>query len=359
MKFRSYHLAQMIASFEKQKAPLDVFVNHYFRSHKALGSKDRKYLSEKIYERIRWKSLFDYVKCDPESFDPLSYLNDETIPLPIRLSCPQDLYFLLEHSFGSQKAHDFCLVSNTRAPITLRVNLLKISRLDLFNRWKDLYSLSLCQHSPVGLIFHERINFWTLEEFKEGLFEVQDEASQLIADLVDAKPKHQVLDFCAGAGGKTLAFAPHMHNKGQIYLHDIRPLALQEARKRANRAGIQNIQFGLPSHLKGKMDRVLVDAPCSGTGTYRRNPDLKWKFSPDLLTRLKKEQQEIFHEALTYLHPQGKIIYATCSVLSQENQEQVKHFQNTYSLSLLSQFESFPTKDGMDGFFGAVLTPKN
>jgi 16S rRNA C967 or C1407 C5-methylase (RsmB/RsmF family) len=304
---------------------------------------------------MRWKSLFDYLKSDPENFNPQAHLNETGIPLHIRLSCPEELYTLLVEAFGPEKTEQFCLASNTRAPVTIRVNLLKISREELFHRWKNIYSLSLCTQTVTGIVFHERVNFWVLDEFKQGLFEVQDEASQLIGRLVDAKPKQQVLDFCAGAGGKTLAFAPSMQNKGQIYLHDIRLFALQEARKRASRAGIQNVQFGLHAGLKEKMDWVLVDVPCSGTGTYRRNPDLKWKFSHTLLERLRQEQRAIFEEALTYLHPQGKIVYATCSVLPQENRQQALYFQEKFNLKLIHQFESFPTKDGMDGFFGAVF----
>lgn len=356
MKFRSYHLEKMLSTFEAQKAPLDVFLNHYFRSHKALGSKDRKYLSEVIYERIRWRSLFDYVHCDPDLFNPYEHLNKASIPIHIRLSCPEELYQLLIHAFGPEKTEDFCLISNTKAPLTIRVNGLKTTREALFNRWKNIYSISLCKHSDVGIVFHERVNFWLLDEFKEGLFEVQDEASQLISRLIKASPKEQVLDFCAGAGGKALAFAPSMQNKGQIYLHDIRLKALQEARKRMGRAGIQNVQFGIHSHLKGKMDWILVDTPCSGTGTYRRNPDLKWKFSSTLLERLQQEQRAIFGEALSYLQPKGKIVYATCSILPQENEMQALFFQNKFNLKIVEQFNSFPTKDGMDGFFGAVFT---
>ncbi len=123
-----------------------------------------------------------------------------------------------------------------------------------------------------------------MPEFKQGLFEVQDEGSQLIANLMDPTPGDQVMDYCAGSGGKTLAFAPKMQHRGQIYLHDIRPWALDEARKRLKRAGIQNAQVVLPedpklNKLRGKMDWVLVDAPCTGSGTFRRNPDMKWKFS--------------------------------------------------------------------------------
>lgn len=200
-----------------------------------------------------------------------------------------------------------------------------------------------------------------MPEFKKGLFEVQDEGSQLLAALVKAEPGQLVMDYCAGSGGKTLAFAPLMHNKGQIFLHDIRSYALIEARKRLKRAGIQNAQIVLAEDeklkkLKKKMDWVLVDAPCSGTGTMRRNPDMKWAFTEDTIPRLVGQQRTIFEKALSYLHPQGKIIYATCSLLKEENEEQVTHFLKTYSLKLVAPFfQTKPSKGEMDGFFGAIF----
>jgi 16S rRNA C967 or C1407 C5-methylase (RsmB/RsmF family) len=215
--------------------------------------------------------------------------------------------------------------------------------------------------SPLGITFQKKINFFELPEFKEGLFEVQDEGSQLLAFLVKAKPGQQVLDYCAGSGGKTLAFAPSMQNKGQIFLHDVRPKALLECRKRLRRAGIQNAQtvaHDSPklSKLKKKMDWVLVDAPCTGTGTLRRNPDMKWKFSQEILSRLIGQQRMIFEKALSYMRPEGRIVYATCSILQEENQEQIEHFLKTYSLELEGEtFQTFPALGGMDGFFGAIL----
>jgi 16S rRNA C967 or C1407 C5-methylase (RsmB/RsmF family) len=206
------------------------------------------------------------------------------------------------------------------------------------------------------MIFHQKINFAELPEFQEGLFEIQDEASQLISMLVEATPKQQVLDYCAGSGGKTLAFAPLLKNSGQIYLHDIRPQILLKAKKRLCRAGIQNVQFCLPKHKKS-MDWVLVDAPCTGSGTLRRNPDMKWKFDSSLLNRLVAEQRQIFEQALEYLKPSGKIVYATCSLFPQENQDQIQYFQEKFGLKLAKEvFQSFPEKNGMDGFFAAVLT---
>jgi 16S rRNA C967 or C1407 C5-methylase (RsmB/RsmF family) len=200
-----------------------------------------------------------------------------------------------------------------------------------------------------------------MEEFKNGLFEVQDEASQLVSFLLDAKPGQQVLDFCSGSGGKTLGFAHKLSARGQIYLHDIRDYVLGEAKKRLKRAGIQNAQvlyFNDPkkSRLKKTMDWVLVDAPCSGSGTLRRNPDMKWRFNPSSIENLEQEQRQIFTEALSYVKPGGKIIYATCSILPQENQDQVNYFLSKFPLKLLqAPLETFPVDGGMDGFFAAVF----
>lgn len=231
----------------------------------------------------------------------------------------------------------------------------------MLSLWKGKYEVSPCQLAPHGIVFHKKINFFNLPEFKEGLFEVQDEGSQLVADLCRVEPGEQVLDYCSGSGGKTLAFAYRMQQKGQIFLHDIRDHILAEAKKRLKRAGIQNaqiIEYESPKlkKLKKKMDWVLVDAPCSGTGTLRRNPDMKWKFSEEALRRLVGEQRMIFEKALSFLKPSGKIVYATCSILKEENEEQISHFLKTYPLELAADpFRSLPQKDSMDGFFGAVF----
>jgi len=193
-----------------------------------------------------------------------------------------------------------------------------------------------------------------LPEFKAGFFEIQDEGSQLIANHVTASPGDHILDYCAGSGGKTLAFAPKMKNKGQIYLYDIRPYTLIEAKKRLKRAGIQNAQLLDDKKLKkrglhSRMDWVLLDVPCSGTGTLRRNPDMKWKLTPETFTRLVEEQRKIFDSAFKFLKPNGKIVYATCSVFPEENEEQIATFIEKYGLKLLhTPFLSFPKrwKDG-------------
>ena len=372
--FREYHLFKILDSFDFDSLPLDVHLGQYFRKNRAIGSKDRKFIAEKIYKLIRWMGLIDHHCEDSHDWtdryrilDKLDFkksLADSLIPLHIRASFPKELFGLISDHLGEEKALAFCLASNTPAPTTIRVNVLKTTRHTLYAKWKDKFSISTTKQSVWGINFEERLNFQTLEEFKEGFFEVQDEASQLIADLVDASPGDQVLDYCAGSGGKTLAFSHKLQGKGQIYLHDVRERPLQEAKRRLARAGIENAQTLLhdtphKENLKGKCDWVLVDVPCSGSGTLRRNPDLKWKFSTRTLNRLVQEQKTIFEEALAFLSPKGKIVYSTCSILPQENDEQIEYFQRAFNLDLACKpFRSIPTEGGMDGFFGVVLKPQ-
>jgi 16S rRNA C967 or C1407 C5-methylase (RsmB/RsmF family) len=368
--YREHHLLTLLEAYSRQTLPLDLFISHYFRDHPSLGSKDRAFVADSVYALVRWQGLLDYLASSASwqdryqtfltiDFDQLQQRED--IPLATHVSFPQDLFDFFVNSHGVEKARDLSLISNTPAPTTIRANTLKISRNELLNRWKGLYEISPTSLSKDGIIFHKKINFFQLPEFKEGLFEIQDEGSQLLAHLIRVQPGQQVLDYCAGSGGKTLAFAPLMQGKGQIYVHDIRLFALQEARKRLKRAGIQNHQILVPTSpqltkLKKKMDWILVDAPCSGTGTLRRNPDMKWKFDPQMVERLVGQQRIIFEKALSFLHPDGHIVYATCSLLKEENQTQLEHFLSTYSLVMEGElFQTLPTRGGMDGFFGVVL----
>jgi 16S rRNA (cytosine967-C5)-methyltransferase len=370
--FQKRHLFNILYSLENQKLPLDVFLSNYFRANKAIGAKDRRNICEAVYDIIRWRGLLDHYCPKPPSWEDRYTLYSqedlsnialrEKIPSHIMVSFPKPLFQLIAASFGESRAIELCRISNTRAPTTVRVNALKISRENLFKKWSDLYPITLCPHSSYGIIFHQKINFFALQEFKDGLFEIQDEGSQLVAALIEAKSGDQVLDYCAGSGGKTLAFAPAMQNKGQIYLHDIRAPILKEAKKRLCRAGVQNAQILLPddhkkSALKGRMDWVLADVPCSGTGTLRRNPDMKWKFDVSTFQGLVNEQRQIVKEALEFVHPKGRFVYATCSMLKEENEAQVKIFEREFELKLVKEpFQCFPEKDGKDGFFGAVFT---
>lgn len=369
--FREYHILAILDAYEVQTLPLDLFLRNYFRAHKALGSKDRGEIAETVYTLTRWRGLLDFLVSPVMTWDArldrfLSWdleklMSRDDIPMHVRLSFPKVLFDLFEHSHGYDMACELCRISNTAAPTTVRINTMKTTRDVMLEKWQGLYPVEACSSSAEGIVFAKRINFFAMLEFKEGLFEIQDEGSQLLAALVQAQPGQAVMDYCAGAGGKSLAFAPRMENKGQIYLHDIRKHVLQDCRKRLRRAGIQNAQVAYEDDaklkkLKKKMDWVLVDAPCTGTGTLRRNPDMKWKFDAAMLERLVGQQRTIFEKALSYMKPDGRIVYATCSVFKEENELQLDHFIKTYGLELAADvFQSLPVKNGMDGFYGAVL----
>ena len=365
--FRQYHLLQLFKEYDAAHLPLDVVLHHYFKSHKALGSKDRHFLANTAMNLVRWQGLLDAAcgKSDWASrFEKYEALQDHLedgdwsqYPAHVQVSFPKELYQLLSDQYGAEGAREICLTSNRPAPVFIRANTLKISRDELLERLLNKgHAVRPTVKSPDGVVFDRKVSFSQLEEYKDGLFDVQDEGSQLLSFLVEAKPGDQVLDFCAGSGGKTLGFAPRMKEKGQIYLHDIRPKILQEAKKRMKRAGIQNFQIAPLEKLKKKMDWVLVDAPCSGTGTIRRNPDMKWRFSPDLLKDMHSKQRVIFEQALSFVKPGGHIVYGTCSLLKQENDEQLKHFLDTYPVELIHEpYQSLPKDGEMDGFYGVVL----
>ena len=358
----------MLRRFDNQHLPLDLFLRHYFKAHKALGANDRRTILEAVYGMTRWRLLLDHL-IGPHAtwekryaifcqFQPTHYLSVNAIPLHIRVSFPKELFNLLYEAYGEERATYLATVTNTEAPTTIRINPAKTTREEIFEKWKDEYDISLCKEAPYGITFAKRAPLLSLPEYKEGLFEIQDEASQLVSEMMDVKPSDQVLDYCAGAGGKTLGYAYKMEGKGQIYLHDIRPFILEQAKKRLRRAGIQNAQFTntLNPKLKGKMDWILVDAPCSGTGTLRRNPDQKWRFSVETLKRQVKLQQEIFETALTFLKPKGKIVFATCSLLKEENENQIDYFLKTHPIEMVgSPFCSHPSFGGMDGFFAVTF----
>ena len=208
----------------------------------------------------------------------------------------KDLYGLMAQAHGEQEATRICRIMNEEPHLTVRANTLRTTRNELLKKFKELgWIAKPTRFAPNGIRFVKppEGNLFKLVEFKKGHFEVQDEASQLLAMRVDAKPKQTILDYCAGSGGKTLGFAPFMHNSGQIYLHDIRKSVEVQAKQRLKRAGVQNAQFchdkvRLGKDLRGRCDWVLLDVPCTGSGVLRRNPDLKWKFSRERMQELMK-----------------------------------------------------------------------
>jgi len=358
--FREYHLVQLLEEWESSNLPLDRFFNQYVRAHKSLGSKDRREIAAAAFGIVRWKLLFKEGSSIGEQYrrwkeiDPLGYRGRDDLPWHVRCSFPEELFELVVKRLGLEKAVDFAYWSNGEAPLTIRANPAKIDRDELVGRLKGARATA---DSPWGIEFEQRRNLMHLSEFKEGLFEIQDEASQLIAALAEVKRGDQVLDYCAGSGGKALAIAHRLGGKGQLYLHDVRRRPLLEARKRLARAGVQNSQIvqGDLRGLKKKMDWVIVDVPCSGTGTFRRNVDLKWKLSRRGIEEFVGRQRAIFERALSFVKTGGKILYATCSLLPEENMEQIDHFLRTYSLRQVGEPFCSPWLGSMDGMFAAVM----
>lgn len=364
--FFDYHIQTIFQNLSESNKPLDLLMSEYFRAHKNLGSTDRRVIGDTVYGMVRWKSLIDHFSPDDRiafyrSINWGKVTHDDSIPVAARLGLPEYVYSRFCTSFGKEQAHLLGQILNQPAPTTIRVNLLKTSREKLLHLLENRYSISRCNHSLSGIRFSKREPLFTLAEFKEGLFEIQDEGSQLITDLVEAKPGDCVLDFCSGSGGKTLGFAHRMQGKGQIYLHDIRSSALLEARRRLKRAGIQNAQCIPTNHpqlarLIGKCDWVLIDVPCSGTGTLRRNPDQKWKINERQIEQYIGQQRTIARDTFKYLKPGGRLVYATCSLLPEENLDQVHYILKNLPLTLeKTPLSLFPQPGGMDGFFCAVL----
>ena len=369
--FRNTHLFRILREYPESPLPLDVFLRKYFKVNRAIGSHDRRYIAESVYKMSRWQGLVDFFTQDAsleekvdslENLNPEEHLEDTTIPIHNRMSFPKEYFDFLSEQLGEEKAKELCFASNFPAPTTIRANLMKTDRETLFKRLEKTQGVRLGEISPTAIHFLKRVNFLILDEFKEGLFEVQDEASQIASSQVNVLPGEHFLDYCAGSGGKTLAIAPKMNGKGQVYLHDIRPRSLIEAKKRLKRAGIQNAQIVEPENLKkrnleGKMDWVLVDAPCSGSGTLRRNPDMKWKFDKNALQDTLLLQREIFAKALKFVKKGGHIVYTTCSIFPIENEKQADYFVSSHAVQKTDtpSFQSYPSENGMDGFYSVVL----
>lgn len=376
--FRVRHLEQALqlyyAPHSTGHLPLDLFLRHYYKCNKSVGSHDKKFITEHVYQIVKWKGLLDHITPPPASWSSrirTYFVSDrwklqtqnERLPPAVRTSFPEPLYKRIENSYGTAKAINICNILNEEAPTFLRINPLTITRdrLHTYLLSKGI-AVEKSPNSPYALVMPHRQRLNDLPEFQRGYFEIQDEASQLAALKIAVKPGDKVLDYCAGSGGKTLAFAPQMENKGKVYLHDIRERMLQEAKKRLKRARITNYTIVpqddpvLP-RLAGSMDWVVCDVPCTGTGALRRSPEMKWKYEDDKLMDFVALQRHIFSRALQYAKPRsGKIVYITCSILDEENVQQAKFFCQQHGLCLTEPpFHSLPTSHGMDGFFCATF----
>ncbi|KAF0146546.1 MAG: 16S rRNA (cytosine967-C5)-methyltransferase, partial [Rhodospirillaceae bacterium] len=311
-------------------------------------------------------------------------LEHSAMPRWVRCELPPWLEGPLHACFGTALGHELVAL-NAEAPLDLRVNTLKTAREEARAL---LAAEGIESHptpfSPVGLRVVNRVDITTCPPFREGLVEVQDEGSQLVALLTDARPGQAVADYCAGAGGKTLALAACMANRGRLIACDISPGRLERAARRLRRAGVYNVT----SHLleghtdswykraRDRFDRVLADVPCTGTGTWRRNPDARWRLQPEDVAELTARQADILLRAGRLVRPGGRLIYATCSLLAAENETQVERFLAESpafhpvpaasawagSVGRLWSFDSSspflhltPARQGTDGYFVAVL----
>jgi 16S rRNA (cytosine967-C5)-methyltransferase len=297
-------------------------------------------------------------------------------------SFPEWMVSRFVNEFGIAETEQLCGVLNTPASLSLRVNTLKTGIEDCQEALKvegiETMRTSL---SPTGLKVQRRRNLFQLESFRNGFFEVQDEGSQMLPMFLDPKPTAKVLDACAGAGGKSLQLAALMKNRGEIYASDINAFRLDQLRKRSRRAGAFNIRPLLTEDLlesaqdlRGFFDIVFIDAPCSGLGTLRRNPGMKWSVSEQSVVELAEKQGEILTIHAPFVKAGGMLFYATCSVLKEENEEVVvKFLDQHHDFAFLDAaeysrktglekfiengyFRLWPHRDGTDGFFCAVLT---
>ncbi|WP_454987852.1 RsmB/NOP family class I SAM-dependent RNA methyltransferase [Capnocytophaga leadbetteri] len=376
----------------------DKVVEKLLKKDKRWGARDRAFVAETIYDIVRWKRLYaeiaevyehftihnlrrlfavwatlkgvalpdwgNYFEDTPTrrikgKFDELSKIRK------YRESVPDWLDALGEQELGEALWTDELHSLNSLAPVVLRVNTLKISRdrLQQLLREEGVESYPLQQY-PDALQLVERSNIFKSQSFKDGLFEVQDASSQKVAPFmqIDNSVK-RIIDTCAGAGGKTLHLATLLQNKGQIIAMDIYEQKLQELKRRARRNGAFNIETKLidPKQLKrmqGTADRVLIDAPCSGLGVLRRNPDAKWKLQPEFLDQIRTTQQEILQQYSKLLKKGGKLVYATCSVLPSENHQQVATFLASEAgkdFTLEAEEVIFAHQSGYDGFYMARL----
>lgn len=415
------HVTELYDETLSSRKPADHLIDIFFRKRKYLGSHDRRFIAETLYSLLRHKRRIEWIistlpstsrktlllvvaallsekKYSVQQLSAEEVLPDEVLQLlhdsvsnsPEKENAIEN--FALQFSFqdwmirewmdrfGISETERLCSVLNTQAPITLRVNVLKATVEECRDslRSEGIESVR-AEFSPWGLHIPKRINVFQLATFRKGFFEVQDEGSQMLALLVNPKPRTKVIDACAGGGGKTLAMAALMKNRGEIFSLDIHNFRLEELQKRVKRAGVDTVRLKTvpedesPVELHDTADYVLVDAPCSGTGTIRRNPGMKWSVTPTMINELQIKQGVILSNYSKCVKVNGTIVYATCSLMKEENEEVVESFLAAHSgfelldpKEILSRFhlesltnnryfQLLPHQHGTDGFFAAVM----
>ncbi len=378
----------------------DKVVARALKKDKRWGSADRKFVAETIYDIVRWKRLYMEIAGvkEPMDRDQLwrifgvwAVLRGYPIPdwrqlegtperrikgkfdelskvRKFRESIPDWMDELGKAELGEELWNKEIAAQNQPAKVILRVNTLKTSREKLRAILMDLdIETEFLKDQPDALVLKERANVFLTDAFKEGFFEVQDASSQLVAPFLEVQPGMRVVDTCAGAGGKTLHMASLMENKGQLIAMDLYESKLKQLKIRAKRNGAFNIEYRIIDGTKPikklheKADRVLIDAPCSGLGVLKRNPDAKWKLQPEFIDNIKKVQAEVLENYSKIVKPGGKLVYATCSVLPSENQEQVQNFlqtENGKQFAFVKDVKVLASESGFDGFYMALLERK-
>jgi 16S rRNA (cytosine967-C5)-methyltransferase len=375
----------------------DKVIQSLLKRDKRWGSRDRGFVAETTYDIVRWKRLYAEIAEVKEPFSRddawrlfAVWATLKGIKLPdwkyfegtptrkikgrfdeasktrkIKESIPNWIDELGVKELGESLWSKELSKQNEQADVILRTNILKTTKKDLQLKLQseEIETVEI-EGYPLALKLVERANVFKTEAFKMGWFEVQDASSQLVAEYLDVQPGMKVVDACAGAGGKTLHLSALMQNKGSLIAMDVYESKLRKLKIRARRNGAHNIDMRVIESTKpikkliGKADRLLIDAPCSGLGVLRRNPDSKWKLEPEFLNNIRETQQHILQDYSKMLKPGGKMVYATCSVLPSENQEQVATFLTSeagQNFKLLKDKRILAHKCGYDGFYMALL----
>lgn len=382
-----------------EKKQADKVLRNTLKRDKRWGARDRSFIAETTYDIVRWKRLYAEIAEVKEPFSRPDLFRIFTvwatlngIKLPdwpqfegtptrrikgrfdelskirkIRESIPDWLDELGAKALGKRWDKELRAL-NSLADVVLRVNPMKSNVPEVQHALNDAdIATETIKGYPYALKLKERANVFTTEAFKNGWFEVQDASSQKVAQILDPQPGMRIIDACAGAGGKTLHIASLMQNKGQVVALDIYEHKLQELKRRARRNGAHNIETRLIDSTKvikkliGKGDKVLIDAPCTGLGVLKRNPDAKWKIQPDFLEKLIQTQQELLVSYSRMVKDGGQLVYATCSILPSENEEQVATFLSSEAgetFTLVKEEKISPDQSGFDGFYIALLQKK-
>lgn len=371
----------------------DLALKFLFAENKKWGARDRKFVAEACYDIIRFKRYYQYLgditgingKDDIRDLTDICLLltyedyrhelkNGEQLLQSVQRRINRDIPFAVRESvpdwldaYGRTQLgvrwEPVISALNKRAPLVIRANTLKITREKLNNLLnKEGFTAKSDPLASDSLILDENKNVNKTEFFKNGFFEIQDTSSQNVGIFLAPEPGMRVIDACAGGGGKSLHIATLMKNKGKLISMDVEQWKLDELKKRARRNGISIIESKVIEgsktikRLAGSADRVLLDVPCSGSGVFRRNPDAKWKLTPEQIEALIQTQEEILRSYSRMVKPGGELVYATCSIFPDENENQVKKFLSANNSFLLLEEKWFsPDKTGSDGFYMAKL----